>query len=196
MIKSWSERANFIAKIVKGKDILDVGACGESTNIGNEKWLHRIIAEHASSVLGLDSNLKAVKRAQTCFNILYGNAENFSFNFNRKFDVVVAGELIEHLSNPGLFLECAKRHLRRNGLLLITTPNLRNIPHLLNWRWGPDHDHVCVHNEHTLSNLLARHGFKVIYKTYMDIPNTFKGKIFLRFFPFLALCLVVVAKMT
>lgn len=41
----------------------------------------------------------------------------------RKFDVVIASEVIEHMLEPQLLLENAARHLRPGGMLLLTTPN-------------------------------------------------------------------------
>ncbi len=45
----------------------------------------------------------------------------FGDNF---FDVVIACELIEHLVNPDIFLSECRRVLKKNGFLVITTPNL------------------------------------------------------------------------
>lgn len=40
------------------------------------------------------------------------------------FDLVFAGEVIEHLSNPDVFLEETRRVLKNDGILVLTTPNL------------------------------------------------------------------------
>src|SRR5690348_13933067 len=45
------------------------------------------------------------------------------FHAGRKFDVVIASEVIEHMSDPQSLLENASRHLRQDGILLLTTPN-------------------------------------------------------------------------
>ena len=55
------------------------------------------------------------------YNVVSADATHF--DLQQKFDAIVAGELIEHLSNPGLFLDCSSRHLQNNGLLILTTPN-------------------------------------------------------------------------
>ncbi len=39
------------------------------------------------------------------------------------YDAIVSCEGIEHLGNPILFLETAKDHLNKNGVIIITTPN-------------------------------------------------------------------------
>ena len=41
-----------------------------------------------------------------------------------KYDAIVSCEGLEHLGNPLLFLEDCKNHLKKNGTLIITTPNV------------------------------------------------------------------------
>tara|TARA_Y100000310_G_scaffold316318_1_gene367876 strand:- start:11839 stop:12795 length:957 start_codon:yes stop_codon:yes gene_type:complete len=40
-----------------------------------------------------------------------------------KFDIVYCNHVIEHSRTPDLFLKKLKKHLKKNGLLIITTPN-------------------------------------------------------------------------
>ncbi len=47
------------------------------------------------------------------------------------FDVVFAGEIIEHLADTDLFLEECNRVLKKSGTLIITTPNIAD----LYFRW-------------------------------------------------------------
>ena len=68
--------------------------------------------------------------------------------------------LIEHLSNPGKFLDCAKRHLRRKGYLLLTTPNARHPQLWLVQKFNPNH--VQLYSLKILRNLLKRHGFEIV----------------------------------
>jgi 2-polyprenyl-3-methyl-5-hydroxy-6-metoxy-1,4-benzoquinol methylase len=80
------------------------------------------------------------------------------------FDVIVAGEIIEHLANPGLFLRGVQRFLRRDSTLIITTVNaycgFRMVQYALRGRGGerePVHpDHVAYYSYATLSKLVTR----------------------------------------
>jgi len=50
-------------------------------------------------------------------------SEKLPFN-NNFFDVVFAGEIIEHLRDPKFFLGEVKRVLKENGVFILTTPNI------------------------------------------------------------------------
>jgi len=82
------------------------------------------------------------------------------------FDVVVASELIEHLSNVGLFLDNVKSLLKANGLVIITTPNAQCIRHLF-FTSSHSHDHVVTFTMQLLVQLLIRHGFTILEKAYL-----------------------------
>lgn len=59
------------------------------------------------------------------YNVRLMDAE--SLRLGEKFDVVIAGEIIEHLPNPGRFLERARAHLADGGELIVTVPNARSL---------------------------------------------------------------------
>jgi len=84
--------------------------------------------------------------------ILKGNAE--TIKLNRLFDIVTAGDVIEHLHNPGLFLKNMNKHLKLNGYIIIVTPNVKSIGYLP--FKGNDY-HTCWYCKKTLKYLDKRH---------------------------------------
>src|SRR3989344_3969940 len=103
-----------IYPIVKGKDVLDVGCIEHDLDRKNKEriWVHDFLRENAKNVTGIDILEDDIKKLKwQGYDVHCMNAEKF--NFNKKFDVIFAGELIEHLSNPGLFLEKCKKHLKK-----------------------------------------------------------------------------------
>lgn len=54
--------------------------------------------------------------------VLKASAELIPFKDNT-FDSIVAGELIEHLDHPNLFLNESYKILKKEGYLILTTPN-------------------------------------------------------------------------
>jgi len=175
-MKIKRDRIQFITELVKGKDVVDVGGIKHTINSEkSELWLHKKLVESANSVLGIDILEEDIRKAKELgYNFIYGNAERLDNYVDRKFDVCVAGELIEHLANPGLFLRSARNLLKEDGILLITTPNVFTLGNVLRILKYMFHIESKVNKEHrawycfaTLRQLLESAGFKVEYISSM-----------------------------
>ena len=132
-------RTEFIKSNMKGK-VLDVGcSCGT---------LHSLISN--KNVYGLDiedcGNIKE--------NFYIGDAQGMPFDDNF-FDTVVAGELIEHLENPEKFLTEAKRVLKKDGILIISTPNKKSLVNRI-FRTYYRH-HISLFDAYSLKKLLSKY---------------------------------------
>lgn len=55
--------------------------------------------------------------------VRYAPGNAFDLDFHDCFDVVLAGEVIEHVAHPDRFLTNAARMIKRGGHLVLTTPN-------------------------------------------------------------------------
>jgi SAM-dependent methyltransferase len=128
------------------------------------------LAERTSSLYGIDSDERGLEilRSRGFGDLFIGDLESLDeCELDETFDVVVAGEMIEHLNNPGLFLAGVKRFLTKDSKLLITTINaycaMRYFLYAVRGKGGtnePVHpDHVAYYSFSTLSLLLERHGF-------------------------------------
>ena len=74
------------------------------------------------------------KKVPDC-TLINGNAEEF--HFPKKFDIIVSFQVIEHLYQPELMLSQVKKHLKSNGLFIISTPNLDGLgAKFLKNKWG------------------------------------------------------------
>jgi SAM-dependent methyltransferase len=63
-------------------------------------------------------------------NLVIGSVEDFSIQKmipDDEFDLIIANDVIEHLVDTEGFMKFAHRKLTKNGLLLISVPNIRNI---------------------------------------------------------------------
>ena len=84
---------------------------------------------------------------------------------SRPADVVVAGEVIEHLDDPGAFLDGLHALVAPGGLLVVTTPNasgLVNAAALLGNLEVNHPDHVVMYTCTTLDTMLARHRWEPV----------------------------------
>ncbi len=163
---SKSSRFQQLYHFYQDKDILDIGC---AVGFRKSDWMHRNIKSIARTIVGLDlDNTSVTEIKKMGFDVEQGDAQNF--NLNRKFNLIHAGELIEHLDNPGGFLESAGRHLTPDGLLLITTPNALRISNFIYAATGGlkvNPEHTCWFCNTTIKTLLARKGFEVVEIGYL-----------------------------
>ncbi len=83
----------------------------------------------------------------------------------RPVDLLLALDVIEHLTNPDAFLASAKRVLRPGGVCLVTVPALR-----LLWTAHDDlNGHVTRFSRSELVSLFGRHGFAIVHARYFFV---------------------------
>ena len=171
--------------------------------------LHENLHKVARELYGIDldaESLEVMRQELGYENIFEGDVQNLdAVPINRKFDIVLAGDLLEHITCPGAMLEGVKRLLQHNGRFVISTVNAFGLHfQLKRWlgRYVEHFEHVCFYSPETLLNLFDRHGYKVavLYGAYTEPPYTIGQKIkfaigapLFRIFPVLAGTLIVVA---
>ncbi len=166
-IRIVKNRFTAIEPYIAGKIVMDIG-CVDARPDGKKKYrstgLHRFLYDHASQLVGVDIDRDGINQMRRDgYNVIEANAEDL--NLERRFDCIVAGEIIEHLSNQGLFLENMKRHLTENGVLIITTPNAFSI--LSFWRILKKNrikvhaEHTCWYDPMTIQQLVGRYSFEI-----------------------------------
>lgn len=195
-----TERLEWVARKCEGKDVLDVGCVGHIVARSDIPHLHDAIRARARSVLGIDIDREAIEKMRELgYNVICADAERFDAS-PHKFDVIVSGENIEHLSNPGLFFQHAWKNLRDDGQLIVTTPNACYFGVVIREAACPEHLHI--YTPKLLSHTLKRHGFNVTEIQFFRFPrgfllnlvSIFYGEIFLHFFPKFAYQFGVVAE--
>lgn len=168
-----TDRIDAILKWVTGARVLDIGCTGHSLEQDSPQWLHGRLRQKCSSLVGIDissENIDALKRSG--FSEVYVQSAE-SFALPGRFDTIVAGELIEHLANPGSFLERAREHLDRGGALIVTTPNPFSIAY---WLYAlvkypktcGNPEHTCWFCVRTMTALAERAGFAVSHVEFVD----------------------------
>jgi ubiquinone/menaquinone biosynthesis C-methylase UbiE len=118
----WNEhfaRYAFAARLAQGKHVLDAG-CGAG-------YGSSALAEGALTVTGLDVSPEAVAYARGHYaaaNLHFLQASCSAMPVaSARFDLVVAFEVIEHLTDWPAFLAESLRVLAPDGLLVVSTPN-------------------------------------------------------------------------
>lgn len=170
--------------ISKDDVVLDIGFWGQGVKFDSENWPHRLLIERAMDVYGIDLEYDEEVLPNED-RLKYKKAAAEDFQFDKKFDVIFAGDLIEHLVNPGLFLENAKKSLKPGGRLIMTTPNAFNLFNIAGkiTREEPvtNVDHTFYFNRRTIETLLNKCGWQVaefgfMYTLDYKIKESFKKK--------------------
>lgn len=166
------DRFEVIAPYVQaGRSVLDIG-CVDSRPARHDaqtriqykvNLLHKRIAQINRDVLGVDIDPQGVQVLNSQgYNVIVADVQ--IMDLQRRFDTIVAGEIIEHLENPGLFLRNMRRHLKDDGVIILTTPNPFYAGSAWKiWRYGRPavhEDHLGWQDPTTLQRLLRQTGFE------------------------------------
>lgn len=210
-ITKYVSRMEYFTNWCKDKKVLHLG-CSSGTymhdRIQRGTFLHGILNDSAQSLAGLDidsESLAAMK--ELGFSDLYeGNAEKLeASDIKEKYDTVIAGDLLEHITCPGGMLDGVKTLLKENGKFIISTNNAFGLHYQIKrWigRYKEHFEHVCFYSPETLVHLFERHNYTILelYGAYTVPPHTLSDKILFtigsplfKLFPVLAGTLVVVA---
>lgn len=179
------DRLAEVRALVRGKRVIDVGFVDEGQRASKDArgtWLHQLVAAEASEVVGIDADADGVADARALGFAAHvadvQDAGSLAALGLPPADVVLAGELLEHLDRPGAFLEAAKQLVAEDGALVLTTPNGHALTNVLAGLLGRElvnPDHVAWFSWRTLETLLARHGWQVQALAYYRFPPVRSG---------------------
>lgn len=115
-------------------------------------------------VYGLDRKAAPVPPNYT--DVIVGDATDLG-DLNKRFDTVIAGEVIEHLDHPIQFLAGCYHILNPGGRIVLSTPNPYYPPvvwleRLMIRRFFYSKDHVYIFLPRFLVRLMERQGFQGI----------------------------------
>jgi methionine biosynthesis protein MetW len=156
----------YLLKLVPaGSKVLDIGCNGG-------QFGKLLISEKGCTVYGVDISLAAVNEAQdNLTSAIVMDIENDPMPFkDQKFDIVVFGDVLEHLANPAGALAKVRECLQPDGRILVSLPNVANISIRLKlligcWDYRPsgilDETHLRFFTRRTMQKLFAESGYAI-----------------------------------
>lgn len=164
-VRPHGGHAKLLELVGSGKRVLDVGC--------SSGYLARPLVEQGCTVVGIEQDEAAAEAArEVCAEVLVGDVETMVLPFpSGSFDVVLCGDLIEHLRAPEQFLAGVQPLLRADGRLVLTTPNVANWSVRLGlllgrWRYTErgilDRTHLHLFTRSTLVKTLERAGYRLL----------------------------------
>ncbi len=114
---------------------------------------------------GVDISETACKKIEKRgFKTFRGNLKEANFK-NYYFDLIVTTDLLEHLPHPRPFLREVIRILKPEGVVMITTPNVKSLLSRVSkrkWVSFKLPEHLVYYSPETLSRMLREEGFRII----------------------------------
>lgn len=120
------------------------------------------LRERGWNVSGIEICAEQADYARKQYGLDVSNLPLEENNFNAgSFSLVLASHLIEHLTNPAVFVEEVCRILKAGGNFIIITPNVSGFQaKLFKGRWrSAIFDHLYLFSVETLKQLLIQKGF-------------------------------------
>ena len=174
-------RLEYLTRLAQGRRVLHIGCCDHKALIDQKikdgTWLHGLLSRSGSDCWGVDINAEAVEYVKSlgcpniyCCNIEEGLPEEVR---NTRFDLVVLGEMVEHLDSPVGFLSALHRCFDYDYELVVTVPNaffLENFENAVNHFERINSDHRAWYTAYTASKILSQGGYCV-----HDVAHVFRG---------------------
>lgn len=174
------DRIEHLTSLARGRRVIHVGfvdsGC-QSMQARAGAWLHAHLDDVASSLVGIDVDEAGVADATAAgFESYVADCRDpaaLEALGIAPAQLVIAGEVIEHLDDPGAFLSGLHALVAPGGQLVVTTPNaygLFNVLASLARREINHPDHVLMFTWQTLTNLAGRHGWQPV-ATSVYVPS-------------------------
>jgi ubiquinone biosynthesis O-methyltransferase len=174
-----------LCKQMLAQRVLDVG-CGNGVLCG-------ALAQAGMDVVGTDVSESGIAIARVNFpQVEFRQLDVYDSPGDlaeRKFDVVIATEVIEHLYEPGALLRFATAIVKPGGHVILTTPYhgyFKNVAIALLGKWDLHHapnwdgGHIKFFSQATLTELLKQHAFQpVLWRGVGRLPGFWKSLVVL-----------------
>jgi ubiquinone/menaquinone biosynthesis C-methylase UbiE len=155
--------------INKNTQVLEVGCA-----YGSGSKLIKDVGGEYKSYKGIDISLETIKIAKKEYaefgDFFESDAENLSLFNENTFDIVICFENIEHVKNPRNSLHEIFRVLKKEGLLVLSTPNRKN--------WGVADNNLFHYRHYTYHQIISEAeecGFNILKSSGVYFaPSNFK----------------------
>jgi SAM-dependent methyltransferase len=166
-------RNDYIRQRVEGFSVLHIG-CADfpitEARMRSGTLLHLGLAECCKYLVGIDNSIEGLKILKKMGLSEIVAADAGALCLKENFDYIISGDVLEHLSNAGMFIGECRRLLKANGRLIIGVPNAFsfNIIRYLLGREPTHKDHTYYFSVKCLCELCSRYGLlptKIVFTT-------------------------------
>ncbi|MGO9203695.1 MAG: class I SAM-dependent methyltransferase [Limisphaerales bacterium] len=173
------DRDAYILGACRGRKVFHLGAADSPMTAGKARrgeLLHQRLMGHCKTLVGFDIDVSAIEMLRREYNIqnIYPcDLDRQVPTGHGRAELLVNGDIVEHVNSPGCLLRACNELLEMNGLMVLTTINALSAKQCLRALIGrePVHpDHVAYYSFATLGTLGARFGFQVVECRFFAYP--------------------------
>jgi len=161
------------------KRVLEIG-----TSTG---YITKVLKERGNQVIGVEIDKEAAEIARRyCESMIIGDVEELDLDAildPASIDVILMGDILEHLKWPGHLLANVKKYLKPGGYLVVSLPNVAHGDLLLNllngdFRYTPmgllDETHLRFFGKRNIFDIFNKLGYKIknLRETKIPIGST------------------------
>jgi 2-polyprenyl-3-methyl-5-hydroxy-6-metoxy-1,4-benzoquinol methylase len=166
-----SSHAQIVDAIEPGRRVLDLGC--------SNGLLARPLREKDVEVIGVDSGPGERLSKELAGYCQHDLEQPLDLPLEREFDYVVCADVIEHLRNRAQLLRGARRYLKPEGRLILSTPNVALWFYRLSllvgrFEYGPrgvlDETHVHLYTCATIRREVEKAGFTILRQRATSLP--------------------------
>ena len=142
----------------------------------------RVLQERGCRVVAIEAEVETAKRAEEfCEQLIVGDLEQLDFEVelgDRRFDVIVAADVLEHLKEPEAVLRRLRPFLAPGGYLVASVPNVTHGSVRLALLAGSfpyadtgllDRTHLRFYNRESLTEMLSEGQFSPVHVETVDV---------------------------
>jgi len=151
------------------KSVLDLG-CGHGMK------LEEFIAPLVNDISGIDceGSITFCKQNHSFGNWFIDNIEDSTLKLNKKFDLIICADVIEHLFNPNMLFSYLSKFCNNNTFVVISTPE-RDLRRGVNHMGPPQNPaHVREWNKNELKAYLESLNIQIIEHPIVDLKKGMK----------------------
>jgi 2-polyprenyl-3-methyl-5-hydroxy-6-metoxy-1,4-benzoquinol methylase len=206
--KGIRSRFDLLKEHLTNKSVLHIG-CSDwpltEDKVKTKDLLHQFLENITKELYGIDTSMEGLRimKENGIKNIFFGdiyNLHNEKKLLDKRFDVLLIPEVIEHLTNPGLALESVRTYILKTNpkcKIIFTVPNNHNFWY--NAYFGlrnkevAHYDHKFYFSYRTFRNLIDNYDFEVedfFFILYFKYPQTLKKRLIIRLLSKISPCMV------
>jgi 2-polyprenyl-3-methyl-5-hydroxy-6-metoxy-1,4-benzoquinol methylase len=167
IINDRFDRAQLLVRFVGNRHrVLELGC---STG-----YISRLLKQNGCSVIGVEVDLKAARlAANICDQVLVSDLDKsiWTEQIEERFDVVLMGDVLEHLVDPEEVLRSVRRLLLPSGVIVVSLPNIVHWSQRVNSLIGSfdyeptgllDRTHLHFYNLRGARTLIEDAGYRIL----------------------------------